>query len=81
MLKEIKKRIEKISPFTRKNLEETIRSLSKELSLSTGEVFHPLRVALTGKTKGPGLFELAEVMGKDEVLRRIEQTLKMIKKI
>jgi len=81
LLKEIKKRIEKISPFTRKNLEETIRSLSKELSLSTGEVFHPLRVALTGKTKGPGLFELAEVMGKDEVLRRIEQTLKMIKKI
>jgi len=81
LLKKIKERIKEISPFTKENLEKAIRPLSEELSLSTGEVFHPLRVALTGKTKGPGLFELAEVIGKDEVLRRIERILKMIEDI
>ena len=78
LLKKIKERIKGISPFNKENLEKAIRPLSDELSLSTGEVFHPLRVALTGRTKGPGLFELSEVIGKDEVLRRIERTLKII---
>jgi len=79
LLEKMRKKIEEISFFTEEALEEIARGLSKELSLSTSKVFHPLRVALTGKTRGPGLFELAAVLGKDEVLRRIDRTLKMLK--
>jgi len=78
LLKEIKKRIEQLSPFSEETLEGMARNLSKDLSLTTGQVFHPLRVSLTGKMKGPGLFELAVVLGKKEVLRRIDRTLRML---
>jgi len=78
LLKEIRKRIEQLSPFSEETLESMARDLSENLSLTTGQVFHPLRVSLTGKMKGPGLFELAVVLGKKEVLRRIDRTLEML---
>lgn len=79
LLKEIRKRVEQLSPFSEESLEGMARNLSKDFSLTTGQVFHSLRVSLTGKMKGPGLFELAVVLGKKEVLRRIDRTLEMLK--
>lgn len=81
LLKEIRKRIEQLSPFREETLEDMARNLSKDFSLTTGQVFHPLRVSLTGKMKGPGLFELAVVLGKKEVLRRIDRTLEMLENL
>ncbi len=43
------------------------------------EAIHPLRVALTGRTKGPGLFELMSVLGPDRIRRRLERTLALIR--
>jgi glutamyl-tRNA synthetase len=40
-----------------------------------GPVVHPVRVALTGKTFGPGLFELMSVLGHDRVVRRLRRAL------
>jgi glutamyl/glutaminyl-tRNA synthetase len=40
-----------------------------------GPVVHPVRVALTGKTTGPGLFELMSVLGHDRVVRRLQRAL------
>jgi len=80
LLKEIRKRVEQLSPFREETLEGMARNLSEDFSLTTGQVFHPLRVSLTGKMKGPGLFELAVVLGKKEVLRRIDRTLEMLEK-
>jgi len=79
LLKETKKEINELASFTEEELEDLLRNLTKKFSFSTGEVFHPLRVALTGRTRGPGLFELAIVLGKKEVLRRIDKTLAMFK--
>ncbi|MFQ6067527.1 MAG: glutamate--tRNA ligase [bacterium] len=80
LLKKMKERIAGLPLFNEKNLERLIRDLASEFSLSPGEAFHPLRVALTGKMRGPGLFELAVVLGKNEVLRRIDRTVEMLKK-
>jgi len=79
LLKKIKKEIKELTSFTEEELENLLRDLAKKFSLSTGEVFHPLRVALTGRAKGPGLFELATALGREEVLRRIDRTLAMLK--
>jgi len=78
LLQKMRRRIEQLSPFDEETLESMARSLSEDYSLSAGKVFHPLRVALTGRMKGPGLFELAVVLGKKEVLRRIDRTLRML---
>ncbi len=80
LLTKIKGEVEQFSKFDEENLEETLRKISDELSLSPAKVFHPLRVALTGRMRGPGLFELAAVLGKEEVLRRIDRALEMLRK-
>ena len=40
-------------------------------------MIHPLRLALTGKTVGPGLFELIEVLGKERVLTRLNGAVRL----
>ena len=43
------------------------------------QIAQPLRLALTGKTASPGLFEVMEAMGKERTLRRLNQALNYIK--
>lgn len=43
-----------------------------------GPVVHPTRVALTGKTTGPGLFELMSVLGRDRIERRLVRALRLV---
>lgn len=80
LLEKINHEIAQVKFLTKENLEEVLRRLADELHFSTSKIFHPLRVALTGKMTGPGLFELAEVLGKQEVIRRIDRALEILKK-
>lgn len=56
-------------------VEETLRRYSEEQSVSAGKVIHPLRVALTGGAASPGIFQIAELLGRERVLRRLEDAL------
>ncbi len=76
--------IEKIGPLPKSALsaeqyEEITRAVAEELGVSAGKVIHPTRVAMSGRTKGPSLFHLMEVLGKDEVLCRLNQALEMVR--
>lgn len=56
--------------------EETLRGIQSELSLEKfGPIVHPVRVALTGTTVGPGLFELMSLLGRDRMATRLEFAL------
>ncbi|MDR0800597.1 MAG: glutamate--tRNA ligase [Endomicrobium sp.] len=57
--------------FSAESLEHYARNLAVEKNIKVGQVFHPIRVAISGRTQGPGLFQMMEVMGKEEVARRI----------
>jgi nondiscriminating glutamyl-tRNA synthetase len=59
-------------PFTDKALEERVRKFCADRSLKPGQVFHPLRVACTGRTEGPTLFLMLEVMGRETVVSRLK---------
>jgi len=59
-------------------LESVVRSIASELGVKAAKLIHPLRVAVSGKRVGPGLFELLEVLGKERVINRIERTLAML---
>ena len=50
-----------------------ITRLAEENGVGAGQVIHPTRMAVTGRTFGPGLFELMEVIGRDRVLKRLER--------
>ncbi len=79
LLMEIKEELEKLENFEVNDIEQAIRSFAEQKNIKPAKIIHPLRVALTGRTIGPGLFELMEVLGKDKVLRRIEQAKEKIK--
>lgn len=57
--------------FTPEKLEELTRAYATQHAIKTGQVFHPLRVATSGRTQGPSLFHYMAVLGKQEVLRRV----------
>jgi glutamyl-tRNA synthetase len=57
--------------WTEAMLESTIRPLTGQLSLKTGPFFGLIRVAVTGRTAAPGLFETLAVLGRDTTLRRL----------
>ncbi|MDR0485260.1 MAG: glutamate--tRNA ligase, partial [Elusimicrobiota bacterium] len=61
--------------FGAEDLEKLCRNLAEENNLKTGQVFHPIRVAVSGRTQGPSLFHLLELLGKDESMRRIKTAL------
>jgi glutamyl-tRNA synthetase len=52
-------------------LEAVVREFAQSQSLALGKVAQPLRVALTGRTVSPGVFEMMEILGRDESLARL----------
>ncbi|MCS7245333.1 MAG: glutamate--tRNA ligase [candidate division WOR-3 bacterium] len=61
----------KVEEWNKKNLEEILRDLSNKLGIKASEIIHPLRAIVSGKTVGPGLFEILEALGKEVVIRRL----------
>lgn len=59
--------------FTAESLELYARNFATEKAIKTGQVFHPIRVAISGRTQGPSLFHMMEVFGRDEVIKRISE--------
>jgi glutamyl-tRNA synthetase len=57
-------------------IEEAFRQLAAELSVETKALIHPIRVALTGKTIGPGLFEVIYYLGKERTIDRLMKQVK-----
>jgi glutamyl-tRNA synthetase len=59
-------------PFDAGGIEEALRGLVEREGVKPKQVFQPLRVALTGSTVSPGIFESLAVLGREESLRRVE---------
>ena len=62
-----------VSEWTHAKLEETLKATAASLGVKTGELVHPARVAASGRSVGPGLYEMLEVLGKDRTLARLER--------
>jgi glutamyl-tRNA synthetase len=60
-----------VEPFDAEGIEAALRQLAETLGLKPQQAFQPIRVAVSGSTVSPGLFESLEVLGKDESLRRL----------
>jgi glutamyl-tRNA synthetase len=60
-------------------LEERFRALAERLGLKTGQLFSIVRVAITGTTKAPPLFDTAVTLGHERVMRRIERALALLR--
>jgi len=79
-LKKVIEKFDKLEPFDKKNMEDSLRQLSEELDCRAGELIHPVRLGVSGMTFGPGLFELLDVLGKKKVIGRLEKFIDYIER-
>ena len=56
-------------------MENGMRQIAEDIGAKAGDVFMVLRVAVTGRTASPPLFESMEVLGKPEVMQRVDAAL------
>ncbi|HEX5245560.1 MAG TPA: glutamate--tRNA ligase [Gaiellaceae bacterium] len=60
-----------LEPFTAEAIEAALRGVVEQLGLKPRQGFQPIRVAVTGSTISPGLFESIELLGREKTLRRL----------
>jgi glutamyl-tRNA synthetase len=70
VLREIAEAFSSLDPFAPAGMEETLKAVVERHGGNL-KVHQPIRVALTGGTASPGLFEVMEILGRDEVVRRL----------
>jgi glutamyl-tRNA synthetase len=70
--------LEKISCYDSNSLEQKLRELAEELKIKPAELIHPIRLAISGVTGGPPLFEMMELIGRDEIIARLKKAIEFI---
>ncbi len=72
----LKKFADKISAFEnplKEDFESALKSTAAEMSVGNGAVIHPLRLAVSGVSGGPGIFDICYILGKDRTISRIHR--------
>ena len=67
-----------IEPFEAATLEEAMRRFVESEGVKIGQIIHALRVAVTGKAVGFGMFEILEILGRERSLTRIDRALALL---
>jgi len=68
-------KLEEIDDFKHENIEEICRTLAEKNNFKAAEIIHPARMAISGKTRGAGLFETMELLGKTKVIDRLKKSI------
>jgi len=71
-LPEVREALAQASTFEAPDVERVIRDLAAAKGIKPSEYIHPLRVAVTGQSVSPGIFEVCAILGRDVVLKRID---------
>ena len=77
LLHEVSVELAQVEPWTADATEQAVRAFAERKGAKLGAVAQPLRVALTGRTTSPGIFEVLIVLGKAESLARIADRTKL----
>ena len=78
ILSSLGEKIESLQLFDAASLEELYHECAEEIHLPAGSLIHPTRLAVSGVSFGPGLFELMTVLGRETVIRRLKKAVLFI---
>jgi glutamyl-tRNA synthetase len=70
--------IKGLEAYTQDALEDVFKQIMEETDLKFGKIAQPLRVAITGTTVSPGIFEMLLALGKEKTVQRIETAIRLI---
>jgi glutamyl/glutaminyl-tRNA synthetase len=79
-MKRLLEQIEKLDDFSSDNQEEKISGWIKDSGLSMGIVMNAFRLAIVGESKGPHMYDITEIIGKDETIKRLENAINNLPK-
>ena len=74
-LQKLREALGALTSFDAASIETALKATAKELGVKTGALVHPTRLALTGKTAGPSLYHLIEVLGQAKSIARLERAI------
>jgi len=77
-LMELKEELVPLEDFSAPELEKVFKATVEKHGIKLGNLAQPVRVAITGGTESPGIFEVLEIVGKEKTLRRLEKAIKTI---
>lgn len=80
ILSELKEQFEKLENFDHATMEKAVQDFMEGKEFGMGQVMNPLRLTLVGAGIGPGVLDIAELLGKEETLKRIQAGIDNIKK-
>ena len=80
LLQEFIPKLDSIEIWNHQGLEAMLREFTDQHGIKAAVIIHPFRLALTGKTAGPGLFELVEAMGKQDSVARLKRFVPELQK-
>jgi glutamyl-tRNA synthetase len=78
VLAEAEETLAGVEPFEAGRIEEALRELCDRLGVKPRQGLQPIRVAVTGSTVSPGLFESIELLGRDETLARVSAARRLV---
>jgi glutamyl-tRNA synthetase len=78
-LEQLRNALGKISDFGSESVEKVFRDVAESIGISAGKLIHPVRLAVSGVSFGPGLFDLLETLGSERVLKRIKMAITHIR--
>jgi glutamyl-tRNA synthetase len=67
-----------LSEISHDSAEQPMRNLAEQMDVKVGQLFHVVRVAVTGQRISPPLFESMEIIGREKSLARIEKAVKIL---
>ena len=67
-----------VEPFAEAPLEQALRAVAEARGIKAGVLIHATRLAMTGRTVSPGLFEMLRLLGRDEVVARLDQVIRTL---
>ena len=77
LLRQFRDVLAEADAFTAESLETLLKQFVQQQGIKIGQIIHALRVAVTGKAVGFGMFETLEILGRDSVVARIDRALSM----
>ncbi|MBI4710792.1 MAG: glutamate--tRNA ligase, partial [Nitrospirae bacterium] len=65
-----------LTEFSHEEIEKTFKAVTEKHGVKLKDLAQPVRVAMTGGTESPGIFEVLEVLGREKTLKRLDKAIK-----
>ena len=78
LMEKVANELEKITDFTSVTIETILKDWMSSNEIGMGKVMQPLRLSVVGALKGPHLFDIIEMIGKEETIQRIKKAIQTL---